>query len=376
VITFTPVRRLSIPLLTLLMIVFAHSSFAAQDVHPDRIKLPRGFHIEVFAEDVPGARSMTLGSKGTLFVGSRGEGMVYAIKYRDGAAKADRVITLAAGLDMPNGVAFRDGALYVAELSRVIRFDNIEENLSKLPKPIVVNNTFPREKDHGWKFLALGPDGLLYVPVGVPCNVCEPKDDRFGTIMRMKPDGSGLEVYAKGIRNTVGFDWDPETRQLWFTDNGRDWMGDNEPPDELNHAPAKGMDFGFPYCHGGDAPDPGFGRLHSCEEFVPPAIKLGPHVAALGMRFYKGTMFPEGYRNRIFIAEHGSWNRSVPIGYRVTMVTLDAKRKAVSYEVFAEGWLEGRRSWGRPVDVQVMADGSLLVSDDKAGAIYRISYAE
>ena len=339
------------------------------------IALPQGFSIDYYAEGVEGARSMTLSPNGTLFVGSREAGKVYAVLDRNGDNKADDVIVLAEGLNMPNGVAFRNGSLYVAEISRVIRYDDIEARLENPPEPVVVNGNFPSDSAHGWKYIKFGPDGKLYVPVGMPCNVCnfEGKDERYGTIMRMEPDGSQLEVFAKGIRNTVGFDWSPETEELWFTDNGRDWLGDNLPPDELNRAPEPGMHFGFPYCHAGDIPDPEFGNVRNCSEFTPPELKLGPHVAALGMTFYTGTMFPEEYRNQIFIAEHGSWNRKIPIGYRVTLVRLE-NGTPVSYEPFADGWLQGLAAWGRPVDVLVMPDGALLVSDDKNNAIYRISY--
>jgi glucose/arabinose dehydrogenase len=299
--------------------------------------------------------------------------VVYAVLDRKKQNRADQVITIALGLNVPNGVAFRNGSLYVAEVNRVLRYDNIDDRLHNPPLPVVVNDSFPTDNHHGWKFIRFGPDGKLYVPVGAPCNICERKDPRYATIMRMNPDGSGLEIFASGIRNTVGFDWNPLTRELWFTDNGRDWMGDNLPPDELNCAPKKGLNFGFPYCHGTKIPDPQFGTKQSCKEFVPPAMELGPHVASLGMRFYTGAMFPPEYKNQILIAEHGSWNRSVPIGYRVTLVRLQNNR-AVKYEVFAEGWLQGSQAWGRPVDVLVMPDGALLVSDDKAGAIYRISY--
>jgi glucose/arabinose dehydrogenase len=339
----------------------------------EQIKLPPGFRIEIYASGVPNARSMTLSPGGTLFVGTRSEGNVYAIVDRNGDQKADEVITIARGLNMPNGVAFRDGALYVAEVNRVLRYDNIEAHLKDPPKPVVVNNSFPSDRHHGWKFIRFGPDGWLYVPVGAPCNICERNPDRYAVIMRLRPDGSGLETFARGIRNTVGFDWHPETGELWFTDNGRDWMGDDQPPDELNRAPRPGLHFGYPYCHGGTLSDPEFGGKHACSEFTPPVQNLGPHVAALGMRFYTGTMFPPAYRHQIFIAEHGSWNRSTPIGYRVTLVRLEGNR-AVSYEVFAEGWLQGSRAWGRPVDVLVMPDGALLVSDDRADVIYRISY--
>ncbi len=338
----------------------------------DTITLPPGFEIDVYAGNVTGARSMTLSPNGTLFVGSRGAGNVYAIPDRDGDGRGDAVITIASGLDSPNGVAFRNGSLYVAEIGRILRYDDIETNLENPPEAAVVSDAFPDEASHGWKFIAFGPDGNLYVPVGAPCNVCDPDDERFAAIHRMNPDGTNLEIYARGIRNTVGFDWHPETGELWFTDNGRDWLGDDIPPDELNRAPESGMHFGFPYCHGAAIPDPEFGEEQSCAEFTPPEQELGPHVAALGMRFYDGGQFPEEYQNRIFIAEHGSWNRAEPIGYRVTMVTLE-NGTPVSYEVFAEGWLQGGDAWGRPVDVEVANDGSLLVSDDRANAVYRIT---
>jgi glucose/arabinose dehydrogenase len=344
-----------------------------RDLPLEKIKLPPGFKISIYADNIPNARSMTLSPKGTLFVGTRKAGNVYAVLDTNKDQRADRVITLAEGLNMPNGVALREGALYVAEVNRVLRFDDIEARLNDPPKPVVINDSFPTDRAHGWKFIRFGPDGLLYVPVGAPCNICEREDERYASITRMKPDGSGVEVFAHGVRNSVGFDWHPVTKELWFTDNGRDWLGDDQPPDELNHAPKKGMHFGFPYCHGGDIPDPEFGKERDCKEFTPPAMKLGPHVAALGMRFYTGSMFPEEYKNQIFIAEHGSWNRSIPIGYRITLVRLK-DNKAVKYEIFAEGWLQGKRAWGRPVDVQVMPDGALLVSDDKAGVIYRITY--
>ncbi|WP_287127878.1 sorbosone dehydrogenase family protein [Candidatus Cyanaurora vandensis] len=339
----------------------------------NQIKLPPGFKISLYAPEVPGARSLALGPKGTIFVGTRATGKVYALVDQDKDNQVDRVYTLAQGLNMPNGVAFRDGALYVAEINRVIRFDNIEARLENPPKPVVVNDSFPRETQHGWKFIRFGPEGKLYVPVGAPCNICERQDERYSSIMRMNPDGSGLEVFARGVRNSVGFDWDLRTKELWFTNNGRDMLGDNTPPDTLNHAPRKGLHFGFPYCHAGNIPDPEYGKKRPCSEFIGPAQKLGPHVAALGMRFYTGTQFPTAYRNQVLIAEHGSWNRSQPIGYRLTLVTVQNNR-AVKYEPFAEGWLQGREAWGRPVDVLVMPDGALLVSDDQADVVYRITY--
>ena len=358
----------------LILAVLLHAARGAGAEMPlGKIRLPPGFRIEVYAAGVPGARSMTLSPGGVLFVGSRDAGNVYAVLDRGKKNRADEVVTVASGLNMPNGVAFRDGALYVAEVSRVLRYDGIEARLNHPPKPVVVNNSFPAKTHHGWKFIRFGPDGHLYVPVGAPCNVCEEKDPRFAAILRMKPDGTALEIFASGVRNTVGFDWHPETKELWFTDNGRDMMGDDRPPDELNRAPRKGMHFGFPFLHGKAIPDPEFGNRGKGRSFTPPEMELGPHVASLGMRFYTGTMFPDEYRNQIFIAEHGSWNRSTPIGYRVTLVRLSNGR-AAGYDVFAEGWLQGRSAWGRPVDVLVMPDGALLVSDDKAGAIYRISY--
>lgn len=350
----------------------------------ESIKLPPGFSIAVYAEGVTNARQMALGAKGTVFVGSRSAGRVHAVVDGNGDHKADRVHTIATGLDQPSGVAFRDGALYVAETSRVIRYDGIEGKLEAPPAPVVVNGDFPKDKHHGWKYLGFGPDGYIYVPVGAPCNVCERTDDpRFASMTRMKLDGTGLEVFASGIRNTVGFDWHPQTRELWVAENGRDEMGDDIPPDELLRAPKPGLHFGFPYCHGGDTPDPQFGANRPCSEFEPPALKLGAHVAAIGMKFYTGSMFPAEYRNQIFVAEHGSWNRSQPQGYRVMMIKVDGN-KAVSYTPFAEGWLRGIRSargsrtiadaWGRPSDVLVLPDGSLLIADDEANAIYRVTY--
>lgn len=339
----------------------------------EKIRLPEGFSISLFAADVPNARSLALGAEGTVFVGTRTDGRVFALVDRDRDGKADHVYTLAEGLTMPNGVAFHQGALYLAEVNRIWRYDDIEKHLADPPKPVLIDGTLPDKRHHGWKFIAFGPDGWLYVPVGAPCNICESKDEIFASILRMKPDGSGREVFAHGVRNTVGFDWNPRTGVLWFTDNGRDWLGEDQPPDELDRAPEKGMDFGYPYCHGGDIADPIFGAEHPCSEFTPPAQKLGPHVAAIGMRFYTGDQFPAEYKNQILIAEHGSWNREKPIGYRISLVRLQGDR-AVAYEPFAEGWLQGDEAWGRPADVLVMPDGSLLVSDDKAGAIYRITY--
>ena len=298
---------------------------------------------------------------------------VYALRDTNGDHRADQMFTIAHGLKMPNGVAFRDSALYLAEVNRVWRYDKIEDNLANPPKPVLVNDGFPSDTHHGWKFIRFGPDGWLYVPVGAPCNLCEREDARYASIMRMKPDGSSREVFASGVRNTVGFDWHPATKELWFTDNGRDMLGDDIPPDELNHAPKPNMHFGYPYCHGGNLADPEFGAKRPCADFTPPVQNLGPHIAALGMRFYTGKQFPAEYRNQIFIAEHGSWNRSKKIGYRISVVKLE-NGKAISYAPFATGWLQGDEAWGRPADVLVLPDGSLLVSDDFSGTVYRIVY--
>jgi glucose/arabinose dehydrogenase len=345
---------------------------APRDLPLNSIKLPSGFSISIFASGVKNARSMALGSNGTLFVGTREAGNVYAIVDRNKSGHADEVIPIAHGLNMPNGVAFRDGALYVAELNRIRRYDNIEAQLKNPPKPQQVYSGFPTDRHHGWKFIAFGPDGMLYANIGAPCNICQVQDP-YASITRMKPDGSSFEMFARGVRNTVGFDWNPLTKVLWFTENGRDYMGDNIPPDELNIAPRAGMNFGFPKCHGSNIPDPQFGTPANCKSSTPPALELPAHVAALGMRFYTGSMFPAEYKNQVFIAEHGSWNRSTPIGYRLSVVRLE-NNKPVKYEPFAEGWLQSGSAWGRPVDVQVMPDGALLVSDDKADTIYRIAY--
>jgi glucose/arabinose dehydrogenase len=367
------VRKTVIGILLLATLVACSAADSYDGIRLDLVKLPPGFKIDLYADEIPNARSMVMSPAGTLFVGTRQAGKVYAVVDRNGDFRADEVITLLEGLNMPNGVALRRGSLYVAEVNRILRFDDIEKRLHSPPLPVVVNDTFPTDEHHGWKYIAFGPDDRLYVPVGAPCNICESEDPRFASIMRMQPDGGGLEIFVRGIRNTVGFDWHPATGELWFTNNGRDWMGDDLPPDTLHRASEKGLHFGFPYCHAGNIPDPEYGQKRSCDEFSAPALELGPHVAPLGMKFYTGGMFPPRYRGRIFIAEHGSWNRSVPIGYRITLAVLE-KSSAVRYEVFAEGWLQGDKAWGRPVDVLVLKDGSLLVSDDRAGAIYRITY--
>ncbi len=341
----------------------------------DRIKLPAGFTISVYAE-VDNARSMALSPSGIVYVGNRDKDDVYAIQDSDGDFVADKKWVIASDLNVPNGVAFKDGDLYVAEINRILKFPGIESRLSNPPKYQVINDKYPTEGHHGWKYIAFGPDGKLYVPVGAPCNICLSDDPIYASLTRINPDGSGREIYANGIRNTVGFTWHPETKEIWFTDNGRDMMGDNIPPCELNRAPQAGMHFGYPYCHGATIKDPEFGSKKPCSDFTVPAKPLGPHVAPLGLKFYTGNQFPAEFRNQLFIAEHGSWNRSKKIGYRVSLVKVSNNTTATSYETFASGWLDEAtdKAWGRPVDVLVLPDGSMLVSDDDAGVIYRIAY--
>jgi glucose/arabinose dehydrogenase len=347
---------------------------------PEKIKLPPGFSITVWADNVKGARTMTLAPDGTVFVGTWQVGNVYALSDRNKDDRADGVITVASGMTMPNGVAFADGALYVAEVNQIVRFDNVlsavKPGMAPLATPKVVFDKLPSDAHHGWKYLRFGPDGYLYVPVGAPCNVCD-RPEPYASIVRVKPDGTGFEVFARGVRNTVGFTWHPDTRELWFTDNGRDALGDERPNDELNVAPKAGMHFGYPYCHEGSISDPEFGQGKPCGDYQGPAQKLGAHVAPLGLTFYTGTMFPAEYSRRLIIAQHGSWNRSPAAGhagYRLMAARVEGS-KVTGYDVFADGWLEGgKQAWGRPVDVLQLQDGSLLVSDDRAHAIYRISY--
>ncbi len=343
----------------------------------EQLNLPEGFEISIYAEGVDEARSMAMGDDGTLFVGTRTANRLYAIQDLDGDFKADKTIVLDTTLETPNGVAFKDGSLYVAEVNRLLRYDNIEQQLSSPPEPEVIYDDYPDEFHHGWKYIAFGPDDKLYVPVGAPCNICDSTvvDKRYATITRMDPNGSNREIVAHGVRNTVGFTWHPDTEELWFTDNGRDLMGDDIPPCELNRVSEAGQHFGYPFCHGGTIKDPEFGDQRPCSDFVPPVQNLGPHVAPLGVKFYTGDMFPESYKGHAFIAEHGSWNRSKKIGYRITLVKLDGN-KAISYEPFIDGWLDdaSQERFGRPVDILFLDDGSMLISDDYADVIYRVTY--
>lgn len=355
------------------------SAFAA-DLPLDRIQLPEGFSISVYAENLPGARTLVLGEEGTLFVGTRKPNTVYAVADRDGDNVADETHAYTEGLRNPNGLFFHDGSLYVGEFNRVLRYDGIEASLDAPPTPVVVTEALPAEEAHGSKYYALGPDGRLYFGIGAPCDHCDPtvdyEDARLGTITSMNLDGSDFQPYVTGVRNTVGLAWHPENGTLYFTDNGRDNLGDDAPDCELNRVTRPGAHFGNPYIHGGDVPDPEHGAGKNPDDYEKPIQKLGPHVTPLGMQFYTGDQFPAEYRNRIFIALKGSTNRTLKSGYSVVQVTLDAAGNAAAYEDFATGWVYREEAWGRPVDVCVAKDGALFVSDEQAGVIYRIAYGE
>ena len=340
----------------------------------DLIKLPAGFTIDIYAEGVENARQMVRGDDGTIFVGSRRAGKVWALTDVDGDQRADQVRLIDEDLKQPSGVEFRDGALYVGDIDRVLRYDNIESRLEQPPEPVVVSDGLPDKSHHGWKYLRFAADGSLYIPVGVPCNICD--EEGFGEIRRMNPDNGSMDVFARGVRNSVGLAFHPENGQLWFTDNGRDMLGDDIPADELNHAPRQGMHFGIPYCHQGDLLDEEFGKGKDCNDYTAPVSKLAPHAAALGLTFYTADMFPAEYENQLFIAQHGSWNRTEKIGYRIIVLSVQPDGKVLDKRVFASGWLQNEEAWGRPNDVLVMPDGALLVSDDKADVIYRISYSK
>jgi len=338
-----------------------------------RLQVPPGFRVALFSDQVPNAREIALGAGDTVFVGSMVEGKVYALSGMDARGRAEQVHVIAQDLEMPVGVAFHDGALYVSAVSRILKYPDIEAQLAAAPRPVIVTDRLPAKTHHGWRFIAFGPDGKLYVPIGAPCNVCDPGPD-FAQIIRMNADGTDWQTVATGIRNSVGFDWQPGTRALWFTDNGRDRMGDDIPADTLNRVDRPGENFGFPFCHAGDVLDPEYGAGHSCRKFAQPALRLGAHVAALGMRFYTGRMFPERYRGAIFIAEHGSWNRSGKVGYRVVVAQVGKNGEVTAARPFLTGFLDGQKTLGRPADVQALRDGSLLVADDYNGAVYRITY--
>jgi glucose/arabinose dehydrogenase len=349
-----------------------------QSSHHDVLKqlhLPAGFTLSVFADNLPNARSLALGDNGVVFVGTGSEGAVYAVQDSNNDGVTDQRYVIASHLYLPNGVAYKNGSLYVAEVNRIIRFDRITQQLANPPKPVVIYDQLPSDEHHGWKYLRFGPDNKLYTAVGAPCNSCEPERPIYSSLVRLNTDGSGFEILATGIRSSVGFDWQPETNALFFTDNGRDYMGDDLPPDELNQWTARNEHFGFPYCHGGDIADPEFGSADKkCNQFTAPEWKFKAHVAALGMSFYRGKQFPDEFKNQLFVAQHGSWNRSIPQGYCVALIKFSQGRP-ISEQFFIDGWLtKDYDVLGRPVDVLEMPDGSLLISDDKLGVIYKVTY--
>lgn len=354
------------------------STAHAQDIELDKLILPDGFSISVYAR-VNNPRQMTLGDDGTVYVGSRNSagGRIHAVLNPGNEATASEVVTIVKGLKTPSGLTYKDGDLYVGAISKIYRFNDIAANIRTGADPEIIIDTLPTKTHHGWKFLEFGPDGLLYIPIGAPCNICEP-DEVFASIHRMDVNSTdkSLEHVAHGVRNSVGFDWDPATGDLWFTDNGRDAMGDEMPADELNHVTEIGQHFGYPYIHQGDTPDPEFGKGKNPADYTPPAQKLAPHAGAIGMAFYKGDMFPASFKNNIIIAEHGSWNRTKAAGHTGHMLTLVTVKdgEAVKYEPFITGWLQNNKAWGRPADVLELKDGSLLIADDKANAIYRVNY--
>jgi len=338
---------------------------------PGKLKLQKGFNIELYAGQVPNARSMRQGDKGTVFVGSRLQDKVHYIVEKDGKRE---VKVLVSGLYRPNGLAYKDGTLYIGELSKISKIEKVEDNLDKSPKPTAIYEDLPKDEAHGWKFIGIGPDNKLYIPVGQPCNNCLPPDTH-AQIRRINLDGSGMEVIAKGVRNTVGFDWHPVSKELYFTDNGRDWASEDVPEDELNRVTKVGQHFGSPFCYQGDFLDPEFGWGRSCDEFEKPVLKTGPHSASLGMRFYTGGNFPAKYKNAIFIARHGSWNRTKKFGGDILAVFLNPNGTVKGTEVFISGFLGADNNYvGRPVDVLFTADGSMLISDDFNGAIWRVTY--
>jgi len=345
---------------------------AADKLPIEKLKAPKGFKIELYAAGVGNARTLRQGDKGTVFVGSRLLDKVYAIV--DKGEKRE-VKPIYSGLYRPNGLAFKDGVLYIAELSRISKVEKIEDNLDNPPKPVVIYDDLPKDEAHGWKFLTIGPDDKLYFQVGAPCNICMPSP-AHAQIRRINLDGSGAEVVARGIRQIVGMDFSPITKQLYFTENSRDWLSEDIPEEKLNRLTQPGKDnFGYPYCHQGNIADQEFGWGHSCDEFTKPIALLGPHTAALGMRFYTGNTFPSEYRNAIFIARHGSWNRTKKLGGDIVVARLSEDGAVKSIEPFITGFIENNNYVGRPADVEFVKDGSMLISDDFNGAVYRVTYS-
>jgi glucose/arabinose dehydrogenase len=340
----------------------------------DKINVPDGFAVEIWATGIPGGRAMARGDKGKIYVGTRIIGRVYEIT-DDGVRRTSRVVV--DKLTQPAGVAFANGSLYVMAINRVLRFDGIEDNPNVQPVDLTDKFNLPPLQHHNWKYIRFGPDKKLYVPFGAPCNICEPTAE-YAQIRRYNPDGSGMEVLARGVRNTVGFDWHPKTGELWFTDHGRDWMGDDTPQDELNRISQTGLNFGFPYCHAQGLPDQDIKKSDPCAGVTRPVALMGPHAAAMGVQFYTGKMFPAQYRDAMFIARKGSWNRTKLIGFDVVTVRASADGKSARVTPFMTGFMDAKENsfWGRPAYLLQMPDGALLVSDEQLGAIYRVSYAK
>jgi glucose/arabinose dehydrogenase len=344
---------------------------AADKLPVDKLKVPKGFKVEVYASGIPQARSLRLGDRGTVFVSNRLADKIYAIVEKNGKRE---VKVIAKDLYRPNGIALHNGTLYIAELSQISKIEKVEDNLDNTPKPTVIYSDLPKDEPHGWKYLTVGPDNKLYFNVGAPCNICMPPPTH-AQIRRINLDGSGAEVVARGVRQIVGMDWHPTLKQLYFTENARDWLSEELPNDKLNRLTQPGKEnFGYPYCHQGNIPDPEFGWGHSCDEFTKPVALLGPHAAPLGIKFYTGGAFPAEYRGQAFIARHGSWNKTKKIGGDIVVAKLNADGTLKSLEPFLTGFIQDNNYVGRPVDLLVMKDGSLLISDDYAGAIYRVSY--
>jgi glucose/arabinose dehydrogenase len=359
------------------LLLFNTTALVAQSDYQEllgKLHVPEGFALSIYSDDVKGARSLALAENGVVFVGAGQEGKVYALQDSNADGKADKRYIIASNLSMPNGVAYKDGSLYVAEVNRISRYEHILDHLNLPPQPVVIYDQLPSDPHHGWKYLRFGPDGMLYTAVGAPCNICKPKEAIYTSLVRLEPDGSHFEIIAVGIRNTVGFDWQPGTKTLFFTDNGRDNLGDDAPADELNRWLTKGEHFGFPYFHAGDIADPDILTDKKMQDFSPPAWKFKAHVAPLGARFYLGDQFPQPYKNQLFVAQHGSWNRSKPDGYRIALIKFDHELP-IEETIFIDGWLDKEDTvLGRPVDILETPDGSLLISDDQLGIIYHVKY--
>jgi len=369
-------KKNSTIIMTLVLLLQSGFVTASPSAHQDIIKqlqVADGFEISIYADNVTNARGLALGEGGIVYVGTGPEGKVYAVTDTNQDGKADHTYVVAENLNMPNGVAYKDGSLYVATINRILRYPQLAAHLDNPPTPVVVYDKLPSDTEHGWKYLRFGPDNKLYTAIGAPCNICQPSSDLYASLVRLEPDGSHFEIIAHGIRNTQGFDWQPNTHTLFFTDNGRDYLGDDSPPEELNQWSAVGDHFGYPFCHGGTITDPEFGQLRKCAEFKPPVWRFRAHVAPLGIRFYQGKQFPAQYQQQLFVTQHGSWNRSEPQGYQVALVKF-VGGNPVSEQNFINGWLADDAVLGRPVDILTLDDGSLLISDDKLGVLYKVAY--